>query len=137
MSLIHIVVLLPLILTLTIPVLYCLSKKIHSRWFVLPIPVVLFTYSLTCISTTQLGNMVIKTFNWTLHIGMNFGIYLGGLGILFSLLITSIGSLVALCSIGYLDKSERLENFYYYLSLFIGAMLDVVLSDNVTIPYLF
>ena len=49
---------------------------------------------------------------------MNFDIYLDGLSILFSLLITGIGSLVVLYSIGYLDKSERLGIFtviYYCL----------------------
>ena len=71
------------------------------------------------------------------HIGMNFDIYLDGLSILFSLLITGIGSLVVLYSIGYLDKSERLGNFYCYLLLFMGAMLGVVLSDNIIILYLF
>ena len=45
------------------------------------------------------------------HIGMNFDLYLDGLSILFSLLITGIGSLVVLYSIGYLSKSEQLGNF--------------------------
>lgn len=137
MSLIHIAVLLPLIFALIIPILYRFFKKIHLGWFVLPVPVVLFIYFLTYISTTQSGNTVIKTFNWMPHIGMNFDIYLDGLSILFSLLITGIGSLVVLYSIGYLDKSERLGNFYCYLLLFMGAMLGVVLSDNIIILYLF
>lgn len=71
------------------------------------------------------------------HIGMNFDLYLDGLSILFSLLITGIGSLVVLYSIGYLSKSEQLGNFYCYLLLFMGAMLGVVLSDNLIILYLF
>ncbi|MGT0244324.1 hypothetical protein ACVNP1_13655 [Staphylococcus aureus] len=36
---------------------------------------------------------------------MNFDLYLDGLGLLFSLLISGIGSLVVLYSIGYLSKS--------------------------------
>ena len=68
---------------------------------------------------------------------MNFDLYLDGLSILFSLLITGIGSLVVLYSIGYLSKSEQLGNFYCYLLLFMGAMLGVVLSDNLIILYLF
>lgn len=71
------------------------------------------------------------------HFGMNFDLYLDGLGLLFSLLISGIGSLVVLYSIGYLSKSEQLGNFYCYLLLFMGAMLGVVLSDNVIILYLF
>ena len=137
MSLLHIAVILPLIFALIIPILYRFFKKIHLGWFVLPIPVVLFIYFLSLISTTQSGNTVIKTLNWMPHIGMNFDLYLDGLSILFSLLITGIGSLVVLYSIGYLSKSEQLGNFYCYLLLFMGAMLGVVLSDNLIILYLF
>ena len=137
MSLLHIAVILPLIFALIIPILYRFSKKIHLGWFVLPIPVVLFIYFLSLISTTQSGNTVINTLNWMPHIGMNFDLYLDGLSILFSLLITGIGSLVVLYSIGYLSKSEQLGNFYCYLLLFMGAMLGVVLSDNLIILYLF
>ncbi|MCJ1656798.1 Na+/H+ antiporter subunit A [Staphylococcus sp. NRL 16/872] len=137
MSLLHIAVILPLIFALIIPILYRFSKKIHLGWFVLPIPVVLFIYFISLISTTQSGNTVINTLNWMPHIGMNFDLYLDGLSILFSLLITGIGSLVVLYSIGYLSKSEQLGNFYCYLLLFMGAMLGVVLSDNLIILYLF
>ena len=92
---------------------------------------------LTLIKTTMSGNTVMKTLNWMPHFGMNFDLYLDGLGLLFSLLISGIGSLVVLYSIGYLSKSEQLGNFYCYLLLFMGAMLGVVLSDNVIILYLF
>ena len=67
---------------------------------------------------TMSGNNVMKNLNWMPHIGMNFNLYVDGLGLLFSLLITGIGSLVVLYSIGYLSKSEQLGNFtviYYYL----------------------
>ena len=52
------------------------------------------------------------------HIGMNFDIYLDGLSILFSLLITGIGSLVVLYSIGYLDKSERLGILLLFITVY-------------------
>ncbi len=93
----------------------------------IPVPIVIFIYMLTLIKTTMSGNTVMKTLNWMLHFGMNFDLYLDGLGLLFSLLISGIGSLVVLYSIGYLSKSEQLGNFYCYLLLFMGAMLGVVL----------
>ena len=135
MSLLHIAVLLPLIFALIIPILYRFVKRIHLGWFVLPVPIVLFIYFLTMISITMSGNTVMKTLNWMPHFGMNFNLYVDGLGLLFSLLITGIGSLVVLYSIGYLSKSEQLGNFYCYLLLFMGAMLGVVLSDNLIILY--
>jgi multicomponent Na+:H+ antiporter subunit A len=56
---------------------------------------------------------------------------------LFSLLITGIGSLVVLYSIYYLSRKEQLTHFYVYLLLFMGSMLGVVLSDNVFVLYTF
>src|SRR5699024_7117547 len=56
----------------------------------------------------------------------------------FSLLITGIGTLVILYSIYYLPKlKEKLNNFYIYLLLFMGAMLGIVLSDNLVVLYVF
>ena len=99
-------------------ILYRFVKRIHLGWFVLPVPIVLFIYFISLISITMSGNTVMKTLNWMPHFGMNFNLYVDGLGLLFSLLITGIGSLVVLYSIGYLSKSEQLGNFiviYYYL----------------------
>ncbi|MBO1199374.1 Na+/H+ antiporter subunit A [Staphylococcus simiae] len=137
MSWLHIAVILPLIFALIIPILYRFFKRIHLGWFVLPVPIVIFIYLLSLIQTMMSGHTVMKTLNWMPHFGMNFNLYLDGLSLLFSLLITGIGSLVVLYSIGYLSKSEQLGNFYCYLLLFMGAMLGVVLSDNVIILYLF
>jgi len=137
MSVLHIAVLLPLIFALIIPFVYRFYKRIHLGWFVLPIPVVLFIYFLSYISTTMSGNTVMQKSNWMPHFGMNFNLYVDGLGLLFSLLITGIGSLVVLYSISYLSRQEQLGNFYVYLLLFMGAMLGVVLSDNIIILYLF
>ena len=92
---------------------------------------------LTYIPITTSGNTIMRTLNWMPHIGMNFDLYIDGLGLLFSLLITGIGSLVVLYSIGYLSKQEQLGNFYCYLLLFMGAMLGVVISDNMIMLYLF
>lgn len=137
MSLLHIAVLLPLIFALIIPFVYRFHKRIHLGWFVLPIPVVLFIYFLSYISTTMSGNTVMQKANWMPHFGMNFDLYVDGLGLLFSLLITGIGSLIVLYSISYLSRQEQLGNFYCYLLLFMGAMLGIVLSDNIIMLYLF
>ncbi len=79
-----------------------------------------------------------ETLNWIPSMGINFTAKLDGLGLLFALLITGIGSLVILYSIYYLSKTkEKLNTFYTYLLLFMGAMLGVVLSDNLIVMYAF
>src|SRR5699024_2294921 len=99
MSLIHIAVLLPLIFALIISIVYRIHKHIHLGWFVLPIPVVLFIYFLSIISTTMSGKSVVHKANCMPYFGMNFDLYVVGLCLLFSFLISGIGSLVVLYSI--------------------------------------
>ena len=52
------------------------------------------------------------------------------LSILFVLLITGVGSLIHVYSIGYMAHDERRRRFFAYLNLFIAAMLLLVLADN-------
>ncbi len=83
------------------------------------------------------GVHTLKTFEWIPSLGVNVTFYIDGLGLFFALLITGIGSLVVLYSIYYLNKAEKLGHFYVYLLLFMGAMLGVVLSDNLFVLYTF
>lgn len=137
MSWLHIAVILPLIFSILLPILYRFYKRIHLGWFVLPIPVVLLIYFTTYIGPIMSGQDTKQSFAWLPQIGMNFDLYVDGLGLLFALLITGIGSLVVLYSISYLSHEEQLGNFYCYLLIFMSAMLGVVLSDNLLVLYFF
>ncbi|GAE44610.1 Na(+) H(+) antiporter subunit A [Mesobacillus boroniphilus JCM 21738] len=138
MSLLHLAVLSPLLLAILIPFLHKYFKNIHTGWFLLPLPAVLFAYFLQFISTTSHGGTVMETVPWISSLGIDFTLKVDGLGLLFALLITGIGALVVLYSIYYLNPDkERLNTFYVYLLLFMGAMLGVVLSDNLIVLYTF
>ncbi|GKV56917.1 Na(+)/H(+) antiporter subunit A [Sporosarcina sp. NCCP-2222] len=129
---------LPIVAALFIPFLFKRMKRIHTGWFVLAVPLVLFLYYATYIPSTMDGGHAISELQWIPSLGISFVSYIDGLSLLFSLLITGIGSLVVLYSIFYLDKNkEKLGNFYVYLLLFMSAMLGVVQSDNVISLYLF
>src|SRR4051794_29690028 len=52
------------------------------------------------------------------------------LSALFLLLITGVGSLIHIYSIGYMEHDPRRRRFFGYLNLFIAAMLTLVLSAN-------
>lgn len=137
MSLMHIMILLPLIFAIVIPIIYRFYKGIHLGWFVLPIPVIIFIYFMSYINVPDSDKPFIVIWDFMPRIGMNFAVHLDGLSLLFASLITGIGALVVLYSITYLSKSESLGNFYCYLLMFMGAMLGVVLSDNLLMLYLF
>jgi NADH-quinone oxidoreductase subunit L len=49
---------------------------------------------------------------------------------LFLLLITGVGSLIHVYSIGYMAHDPRRRRFFGYLNLFVAAMLMLVLSEN-------
>ena len=96
-------------------------------------PVRLF---LGLIPTIQGGEQLQAVLEWIPSVGINFTVYLDGLSLIFALLISGIGSLVVLYSIFYMDKNkEAVHKFYIYLLLFMGAMLGVVLSDNLMVLY--
>lgn len=74
---------------------------------------------------------------WIPSAGINFDFHLDGLSLLFSLLITGIGSLVFFYSSYYLKGHEYLDRFYSYLGFFMAAMLGLVLSDNLIVLFIF
>lgn len=138
MTLLHIAVLAPFLFALLVPFLFKYLRKIHTGWFVMIVPLVLFIYFVSYLPTTSDGHTVMKRFEWVPSLGINFDLYVDGLSLLFALLITGIGTLVILYSIYYLaGKKERLNHFYVYILLFMGAMLGVVLSDNIIVLYVF
>ncbi|MGG0716071.1 Na+/H+ antiporter subunit A [Robertmurraya massiliosenegalensis] len=138
MSLLHLAIIAPLIFAIVVPFFYKGFRQIHTGWFVLPIPILLFAYFFSFISLTRDKEIVMETLEWIPTLGINFTAKVDGLGLLFALLITGIGALVVLYSIYYLSKEkEQLHNFYVYLLLFMGAMLGVVLSDNLIVMYAF
>ncbi|MBI1627220.1 Na+/H+ antiporter subunit A [Bacillus safensis] len=138
MQLIHFAILSPFLLAFVVPFLYKYVRRIHTGWFVLILPILLFTYFIQMLHITSNGRTLFSQAEWIPSLGMNFTVYVDGLSLLFALLITGIGSLVVLYSIFYLSKEkEQLGSFYTYLLMFMTAMLGVVLSDNMVVLYLF
>jgi len=58
------------------------------------------------------------------------GLLVDQLSIVFVLLITGVGSLIHVYSIGYMAHDPRRRRFFAYLNLFVAAMLLLVLADN-------
>jgi NADH-quinone oxidoreductase subunit L len=61
---------------------------------------------------------------------VDFGAQLDALSICFVLLITGVGALIHLYSIGYMAHDPDRRRFFAYLNLFVAAMLILVLADN-------
>lgn len=138
MTLLPWIIFIPFLYAVFIPYFYKKYKHIHTGWFVLPIPVLIFSYLISFISKISNGYTFVEEIKWVPTLGINISIYLDGLSYIFGLLISGIGALVILYSIFYLSKEkEALHNFYIYILLFMGAMLGVVLSDHIFVLYAF
>ncbi|GGO90307.1 NADH-quinone oxidoreductase subunit L [Nocardioides phosphati] len=61
---------------------------------------------------------------------VGFDLLADRLSILFVLLITGVGSLIHLYSVGYMEHDPRRRRFFGYLNLFVAAMLLLVLGAN-------
>ena len=61
---------------------------------------------------------------------VDFGLQLDALSMCFVLLITGVGALIHLYSIGYMAHDPDRRRFFAYLNLFVAAMLLLVLADN-------
>ncbi|MFI0423349.1 NADH-quinone oxidoreductase subunit L [Spongiactinospora sp. 9N601] len=61
---------------------------------------------------------------------VDMGLLIDPLSISFALLITGVGSLIHIYSIGYMSHDPGRRRFFSYLNLFVAAMLLLVLSHN-------
>ena len=76
-------------------------------------------------------------YDW-IHVGrftVDVGLLLDPLSISFVLLITGVGSLIHIYSIGYMSHDVDRRRFFGYLNLFVAAMLLLVLADNYLVLY--
>lgn len=132
----HLAVLLPFLAAgLMIPLTRRLPR-LHTGWLALPVPAALFLYFAASLPDIRKGEPLSATIRWMPSLGIDLSLVLDGLSMVFALLISGIGILVVIYSIHYLDRgTENIRNFYVYLLLFMGAMLGVVLSDNLMVLY--
>jgi NADH-quinone oxidoreductase subunit L len=68
----------------------------------------------------------ISTGQWQIGVGL----LVDQLSIVFVLLITGVGGLIHVYSIGYMAHDKRRRRFFAFLNLFVAAMLLLVLADN-------
>lgn len=101
------------------------------------VPLGLFIYFLSFLPQVSAGEVLTESHEWVASLGLNLDFALDGLSLLFSLLITGIGFLVFAYTAAYLKGHDYLDRFYGYLGMFMGAMLGLVLSDNLLSMFIF
>ncbi|MFQ6551739.1 monovalent cation/H+ antiporter subunit A [Aestuariibius insulae] len=83
------------------------------------------------------GEVVTARVDWMPLLGLNATFMLDGLGFFFAALILGIGLLIITYARFYLSRDDNMGEFFTYLLLFQGAMVGIVLSDNILLLLVF
>ena len=83
------------------------------------------------------GQVIAVELAWLPQLGLSVAFFLDGLGLLFAAMILGVGLLITLYARFYLSGDDPMGQFYTFLLLFQGAMLGIVLSDNILLLLVF
>lgn len=101
------------------------------------VTILAFALLMTHVPAVLRGEVVQVGWEWLPGLGLNANFFLDGLGLLFASLILGIGLLIIIYARFYLAKSDPMGTFFSYLLLFQGAMVGIVLSDNILLLLIF
>ncbi len=79
--------------------------------------------------TTNFGTLVIP--------GLNLSIVVDGLGVYVAITSSLIGLLILVYSLGYMKDYAHQGEYYFFVVLFLGSMMGLVLSANLLLIYVF
>ncbi len=81
---------------------------------------------------------VVDLFTWIEvgHLSVDFSYRIDQLSLIMALVVTGVGAFIHLYSMGYMAHDEGYWKFFAYLNLFIFAMLNLVMSNNLLLLFL-
>ncbi|MBW3546209.1 MAG: pH homeostasis protein A, partial [Bacteroidetes bacterium] len=125
-----------LIVAIAAPSLHRMAGR-HAYIPMLLLPLGIFIYLCTLLPGILSGEIISLSHAWAPSLGINLDFYLDGLSLLFALLISGFGVLIMAYAGGYLKGDPLLGRFYFYLTLFMVAMLGVVTAGNIFSLFVF
>ena len=127
---------LPLIASLFVPIIGKYSDKARN-YFVVAVAAVTAVLALSLVPSVWSGNGTTTVFNVNWLPGLQAGVYIDPLSVLFTCLVAFFALVIAVYSIGYMKGEEGLSRYYYLILLFIGSMIGLVISDNMLQMFIF
>ncbi len=84
------------------------------------------------------GAVVFTAYTWMAvgDFSVDFAYRIDQLSLLMTLIVTGVGALIHMYSSGYMHGDEGYSRFFAYLNLFIFAMLNLVLGNNLLVLFL-
>ena len=113
------------------------NHRVRTAWLAAAVTAASLTLLMVSAPAVMRGKVIHDFIPWVPEIGLNLGLRLDGLSLMFALLITGIGLLIILYAHFYLGKDDPVGKFYSTLMLFMAAMLGIALSDNLLLLIVF
>lgn len=111
--------------------------KHNAAWPLALVPALIFLHFVGFIEPVSRGETFVAAKAWAPSYGINFSVYVDGLSTLFGLLISGIGTFIILYAGGYLKGHPQQGRFFSFLFMFMGAMLGLVLGNNLISLFIF
>lgn len=130
--------LIPILGAIIAPVVNAKARPIVG-WYATIIGLVSSALAFTLIlETMNNGNIAIeKSFMWIPTISLQIGVLIDPLSVFMANIAAWIGTLILMYSNGYMSDKEDLGRYYFFMLLFIGSMIGLVLSSGFLQLYIF
>ena len=81
---------------------------------------------------------IVTLFSWITVGGLNLNIsyQLDQLSVIMAMIVTGVGFVIHVYSVGYMHGDKSFWRFFAYLNLFIFAMMNLILADNFVLMFL-
>jgi NADH-quinone oxidoreductase subunit L len=127
---------LPLVSSLFVPLIARFSVKARNA-FVVIISLVTVALAFSLVPDVYFGSAAFLGSSapwipapWVNSSGISAGVFVDPLSVLFTVLVAFFGLIIAIYSLGYMKGEQGLTRYYFFLLLFIGSMIGLVISDN-------
>ncbi|MDQ8194584.1 putative monovalent cation/H+ antiporter subunit A [Coraliomargarita sp. SDUM461004] len=136
----------PTILILSLAIIFltaCLAPTLvrylgdRAGWLLAFAPFSAFIMLVAQAGMIEAGEALVYQVDWFSVLDTSFSLRLDGLSLLMALLVTGIGGFIVIYAGGYMHGHPQLGRFYLYLLAFMGAMLGLVVSDDLILVFVF
>jgi NADH-quinone oxidoreductase subunit L len=128
---------LPLISSLFVPLIGRFSGKARNYFVVIiSLATAALAFSLVPDVFSGTEGPLISTTAW-ISPSITAGVFIDSLSVLFTVLVAFFGLIIAIYSLGYMKGEEGLTRYYFFLLLFIGSMIGLVIADNFLQMFIF
>ena len=80
----------------------------------------------------QVGDAVLPVYRW-----IAFSMNIDALAVFMAFTASLIATLIAIYSLGYIEHTDHEPEYYFIVTLFVGAMMGLVFSRNLIFLYMF